>query len=66
MKYFLNLLIDTSELQNSFEEVQSYWMQELKHQCFGDGGLQVQFVVIHIGLKVGLQLSFISAVFGWQ
>lgn len=30
--------------QRSFEEVQTYWMQELKHQCFGEGGLQLCLV----------------------
>jgi hypothetical protein len=28
--------------QNSFEQVQDYWVQELQHQCFGSGGLQVR------------------------
>lgn len=34
-------LMFTQNAQNSFEQVQDYWVQELQHQCFGSGGLQV-------------------------
>eukprot|EP01038_Epipyxis_sp_PR26KG_P008115 gene8115-10990_t len=27
--------------RNSFKEVQNYWIQELKHQCHGSGGLRM-------------------------
>eukprot|EP00428_Durinskia_dybowskii_P076665 CAMPEP_0170354896 /NCGR_PEP_ID=MMETSP0117_2-20130122/356_1 /TAXON_ID=400756 /ORGANISM="Durinskia baltica, Strain CSIRO CS-38" /LENGTH=213 /DNA_ID=CAMNT_0010608903 /DNA_START=138 /DNA_END=777 /DNA_ORIENTATION=+ len=30
--------------RNSFEQVQDYWVQELQHQCFGSGGLQIAIV----------------------
>jgi small GTP-binding protein len=36
--------------RSSFEQVQDYWIQELKHQCFGDDGL----VLALVGNKVDL------------
>ena len=39
-------------LQNSFEQVQDYWVQELQHQCFGSGGLQVPTYLLDLDFLI--------------